>query len=180
MLPNKPGKFCYDTINRMSIFLIFIPPTTKSVDTWLGKIVQSHYYFPFTLIIMKLHIQTPHEWKMCPMDFGVKGQIIAFPFHLSSWNFIQRLPRSRGCSLWVSGSKVERSRSKCIDYLKWLLVHNCFPFTSAFIKLHTQISSESRICPNDIGIKAWIVWIGCCGGGGGGGVVFFPLRTAPF
>ena len=35
-----------------------------SVDAWLGKMVQSHKYFPFTPIIMKLHIQTPDESRM--------------------------------------------------------------------------------------------------------------------
>ena len=28
--------------------------------------------FPFTPIIMKLHMQTPHESRMCPIDFEVK------------------------------------------------------------------------------------------------------------
>ena len=125
------------------------------------------------------HTKTPHEVRTCRMDFGVKRSkvkvtmhwllnglccIIAFPFHLSSWNFIQRLPMSRGWALWVLGWKGQRSRSQCIDYSKWFLVHNCFRFTSAFIKLHAHIPSESRICPNDIGIKAWRVWIGHRGG----------------
>ena len=148
----------------------------------------SHNCSPFTTIIMKLHTKTPHEVRMCPMDFEVKCQghnalitenglccIIALPFHLLSWNFIQRLPMSRGCALRVSGSKGQRSRSHCIDYLKWLLVYNCFPFTSAFIELHTQIPSESRICPNDIGIKAWRVWIRKIWLPGGGGGYFVPL-----
>ena len=36
---------------------------------------------------------------------------------------------------------------------KWFLAHNCFPFTSAIIKLHAQIPCESRICLTDIGVK---------------------------
>ena len=57
---------------------------------------------------------------MCLMGFRVKDQghnalitenglcrIIAFPLHLSLWNFIQRLPMSRWCALWISGSKVK-------------------------------------------------------------------------
>ena len=48
-------------------------------------------------VIMTLHTQTPHELRMWPVDFGVKGQghyawvtengnwhIIAFPLHLQS------------------------------------------------------------------------------------------------
>ena len=37
------------------------PSVHPSVDAWLGKMVQSHKCFPFTPIIMKLHIQTPDE-----------------------------------------------------------------------------------------------------------------------
>ena len=33
-----------------------------------------HNYFPFTPIIMKLHIKTTHELRMCPLDFG--GQMV--------------------------------------------------------------------------------------------------------
>ena len=33
----------------------------------------SHYYFPFTPIIMKLHTKTPRESRMYPLGFGVKG-----------------------------------------------------------------------------------------------------------
>ena len=33
------------------------------------------------------------------------------------------------------------------------MAHNCFPFTSAIIKLHAQIPCESRICLTDIGVK---------------------------
>ena len=32
----------------------------------------AHNCFPFTPIIMKLHMQTPHESRMCPIDFEVK------------------------------------------------------------------------------------------------------------
>ena len=45
-----------------------------SVDAWLGKMVQSHNCLPFTPIIMKLHTQTPHESRVCSIDFWVKGQ----------------------------------------------------------------------------------------------------------
>ena len=60
---------------------------------------------------------------------------------------------SRGCALWMSESKGQRSRSQCSDYWKWFLAHICFPFTSAIIKLHAQIPFESRICLTDIGVK---------------------------
>ena len=47
------------------------PSVRLSVDAWLGEMVQSHKYFPFTPIIMKLHIQTPGESRMWPSDFRV-------------------------------------------------------------------------------------------------------------
>ena len=39
-------------------------------DYW--KWFLAHNYFPFTPIFMKLHMQSPHELSMDPMDFGVK------------------------------------------------------------------------------------------------------------
>ena len=119
---------------------------------------------------MKLHTKTPHESRMCPTDFGVKGQghnavitengfccIVALSSYLKSWNFTHRLPMSWGCALLMSGSKGQRSRSQCIHYWKWFLAHNCFPFTSTcmrtIIKLMAHIPYESRICLNDIGVK---------------------------
>ena len=38
----------------------------------LDKMILARNYFPFTLIIMKLHTKTVHGLRMCPMDFGVK------------------------------------------------------------------------------------------------------------
>ena len=38
----------------------------------LLKWFPTHNCFPFTPIIMKLHMQTPHESRMCPIDFEVK------------------------------------------------------------------------------------------------------------
>ena len=39
-------------------------------DYW--KWFLTHNCFPFTPIFMKLHMQSPHEPSMDPMDFGVK------------------------------------------------------------------------------------------------------------
>ena len=131
-----------------------------------------HDCFLFTLITMKLHTMTPHESRMCPIDFPsqkVKGQghnalitenglfrITAFPLLWSSWNFIQRHPMNPGCAFFlILESKGQRSRSQCYDHWKWFLSHCCFPFTCAIIiiKLHAQIPIESRIFPNDNGVK---------------------------
>ena len=53
--------------------------------------------------------------------------------------------------------------------LKMVLVHKCFPFTSAIIKLYTQIPSEFRIWPNDNMVK-YLKSLNWLPGGGGGGV----------
>ena len=37
------------------------------------KWFQAHNCFPFTPIFMKIHMQSPHESSMDPMDFRVKS-----------------------------------------------------------------------------------------------------------
>ena len=144
-----------------------------------------HNCFQFTPIIMKHHTKTPHELRMCLWVLGSKGQghnalitenglcrIIAFNLHLSSETSYKDSP-------WVEdvlmGSGFHRS---CIDYWKWFLAHNCFPFTSAFIKLHSQIPCESRICPNDIEIKR-MESLNLLPGGGGGGLILVAYWFGP-
>ena len=56
-------------------------------------------------------------------------------------------------TLWTLGSKGQRSRSQCKDYWKWFLVHNCFPFTPIFMKLHMQSPHESSMCPMKFRVK---------------------------
>ena len=41
----------------------------------------AHNCFPFTPIIMKLHMQTPHEARMCPIDFEVKRSKVKVTMH---------------------------------------------------------------------------------------------------
>ena len=165
---------------------------------------------------MKLHMQTPHESRMCSIDFEVqrsrsqcinywkwfpahkllslytyhhetshadlpwgkdvpywfqgqrvKGQghsallsgngflcITAFPLHPWSQNFTGTLLLSQGCALLISGSKGQRSRSQCINYWKWLLAHNCYPFIPMVTKLHRQSLHGSRMCPIDFRVKS--------------------------
>ena len=62
-----------------------------------------------------------------------------------------KTPMGPGCALLISGSKGQGHNALIIE--NGFFVHNRFPFTSAIIKLHTQILSESRICPNAIGEK---------------------------
>ena len=131
--------------------------------------ILAHNCFPFTPVLMKLHMQSPYESEYGPYGLWgqkVKGQghnaritekgflrITASPLHLSLWNFICSLPVSQVCALWNIGSKGQRSRSQCKDYWKWFLAHNCFPFTPILMKLHMQSPHESSINPMDFGVK---------------------------
>ena len=51
------------------------------------------------------------------------------------------------------GLRVKRSRSHCIDYWKWLMLHNCFPFTPIVMELNTKTPHESGMCSMDVGVK---------------------------
>ena len=83
----------------------FDPETYRAHPRLMGSLCMRfmlHNCLPLTPIIMKLNTNTPLESRKCPMDFRVKGQghnamitenglycKIAFPFHLSSWNYFQ-------------------------------------------------------------------------------------------
>ena len=47
--------------------------------------------------------------------------------------------------------RVQMSRSQCIDFWKWFVLHNCIPFTPIIMKLHTKTSHQSRMFPIDFG-----------------------------
>ena len=50
---------------------------SQCIDYW--KWYMSHNCFSFTPVIMKLHMQTPHELRICPIDFGVKRSKVKVP-----------------------------------------------------------------------------------------------------
>ena len=106
------------------------------------------------------------SWWYALWMLGSKGQghnvlikenglcrIVAFPLHLSSWNFIQRLPMSWGCALWIWRSKGERPRSQFIVYWKWFMSHiiafSLYLSSWNFI----QRPHELRMCLMDFGFK---------------------------
>ena len=80
-------------------------------------------------------------------------RINASPLHLSSWNYTGTLPMSQRWALLTSGSKGQRSRSKFIDFWKWLMSHNCFPFTPIIMTLHTKTPLEWRVCLMGVRVK---------------------------
>ena len=77
------------------ILCVFIPPATKLGGVYWNHHVRlsvspsvpvafgfpAHNCFPFTPIIMKLHMQTPHELRMCPIDFEVKRSKVKVTMH---------------------------------------------------------------------------------------------------
>ena len=138
------------------------------------KWFQAYKCFPFTPIFMKLHVQSPHESSMGPMDFGVKrskvkvtmlglrGQVKwfqahkCFPFtpifmklHMQSPHESSMGPMDFG----VKRSKVKVTMQGLRGQVKWFQAHNCFPFTPIFMKLHMQSPHESSMDPMDFGVK---------------------------
>ena len=102
----------------------FSGPKVKVTMQWLLKMFLLHNCFIFTPIIMKLHTQTPHELKMCPIDV--------------------RFQRSR--SKYINVQNV----LKMVFGAQLLYLYICNHQTS----IHTQNPSESRIwCPNTFGVK---------------------------
>ena len=69
--------------------ILIIPPATKLGGVYWNHHVRlssafgfpAHNCFPFTPIIMKLHMQTPHESRMCPIDFEVKRSKVKVTMH---------------------------------------------------------------------------------------------------
>ena len=124
---------CYTPATKLGIY--WKCPVCLSVDAWLRKMFQSLpriAAFPLQpSIIMKLHTQTPHESKMCPINYGVKRSrshcidcwkrcmlYNCFPFrHIIIKNFKQT---SHTDSLWVDNFWVKRSTVT----MHWLL-KNC-------------------------------------------------------
>ena len=123
---------------------------------------------------MKLHTLTPHESRMHPIDFEVKGQghgawlfengfrtITDSIINLWSWNFIHLLTMSQGCALLILRSKGQRSRSWRMVIWKWFPDDNWLCNQPMIMKLHTLTHHESRMCPIDFEVKgqghgAWL------------------------
>ena len=76
-------------VDVLKVGVFFIPPATKLY--WNHHVRLSvcqaafgfpvHNCFPFTRIIMKLHMQTPHEARVCPIDFEVKRSKVKVTMH---------------------------------------------------------------------------------------------------
>ena len=113
-------------------------------------------------ILKNLHTKTPHELMTCPIDLWAKGQghnalitengeclTIVFPWNMSSWHIVQRLPICWWCALLNLGSKGQRSRSQYIDNWKLFMSHNCFLITHIMMDIHTETLNDLRMFPID-------------------------------
>ena len=142
--------------NRTKINIQFL------IDNWKCRIIAFPLHPSTWNFIQRLPMSDRVEYVL--VSYLIRGQkvkrqghnalitenslyrIIAFPLHLSPWNFIQRLPNSRVCFLLISGSKGQRSTAQCIDNWKWFMLHNFFPFTPIIMKIYTKNPHEPRIC----------------------------------
>ena len=79
--------------------------------------------------------------------------IIAFPLQLSSWNFTQRFPLSKGCALFTSCQKVKDQGHNALIPDNHFLCIIAFPLHLKIMKLYTQTSHELRMCPIDVIVK---------------------------
>ena len=127
----------------MGLYSFYTPPPRNEVRGYTGITMPvcpsvrlssafgfpAHNCFPFTPIIMKLQMQTPHESRMCPIDFEVqrsRSQCInywkwfsahnCFPFTPIIMKLHMQTPHeARMCPI---DFEVQRSRSQCINYWK--------------------------------------------------------------
>ena len=110
-------------------------------DYW--KWFLAHNCFCFSLMFIKLHMQSYHESSMHPVDFGVKVQghiariaengfkhITASPLHLSSWNFTCSFPMSQVCALWNFGSKGQGHNARITENGFWRITASAFHWSS--------------------------------------------------
>ena len=84
------------------------------------------------------------------LRFLAHKKINAFPLHLSSWNFIQGLPMSRGCALLILGSKGQGHNALITENGLWCII--AFPLHVLSWNF-TQRPHVSRMCPFDFGIQ---------------------------
>ena len=135
------------------------------INVW--KWFPDHNWLCNPPMIMKLHTLAPHESRMCPIDFEVKGQghvawlfVNGFRTITDSvinqwlWNFIHLLTMSQGCALLILRSKGQRSRSwRMVIFWKWFPDDNWLCYQPMIMKLHTLTHHEPRMCPIDFEVK---------------------------
>ena len=90
---NRRKSLLLQAIRWVNCSSLFIPPATKLGGVYWNHHVRlsvrlssafgfpAHNCFPITPIIMKLHMQTPHESRMCPIDFEIKRSKVKVTMH---------------------------------------------------------------------------------------------------
>ena len=104
-------------------------------------------------MIMKLHTLTPHESRMCPIDFRVKR---SRSWGIDDWKWFPDHVTSYTYSLWVSDVPSWLWGEKVKDHgvnWKWFPDDNWLCNPPMIMKLHTFAPHESRTCPIDFGVK---------------------------
>ena len=119
-------------------------------DYW--KWFLAHNCFPFSPFFMKLHMQSPHESSMDPMDFGVKGQ--GHNARITEKGFWRIT-----ASLYTYLYENSHAFSPWVEY-------GPMNFGVKGQGHNARISEEGfwRITASPIWCITWRVWIGCRGG----------------
>ena len=121
-------------------------------------------------------MQTPHDSRMCPVDFEVERSKVKVTMHkllkmvsgtqlLSPFTSIimklhmQTPHESRMCPV---DFEVKRSKVKVTmhELLKWFPAHNYFLFTPIIMKLHIQTPHDSRMCLEKLSLRGVFVPLG--------------------
>ena len=98
-------------------------------------------------MIMKLHTLTPHESRMCPIDFGVKRSTVKVMAH----GYLKMVHRNNGCRfefVGVGGGPVLLQQYFqyafiCCPYMLPLLFF--MPYTDDFTWNYSTITSNSTL-----------------------------------
>ena len=141
-------------------------PRSQCIYIW--KMFMSHYFYPLHPSSWN-HIQTPSQWRICPIDFRIERlknntwitenclcRIIAFPVHLSSWTSHTDSPWIEYVSCWCWGQQVKGQGHKawitenclcCIIAIS-LLTYVPYWFSSEKVKGegHNALISENGLC----------------------------------
>ena len=125
-------------------------------DYW--KWFLAHNCFPFTPIFMKLHIQSPHESSMDPMDFGVKRSKVK----VTMQGLLKKDSRAELLPLYTYLDEASHAVSPWVEYRPYGLLGQKVKGQGH----NARITEKGfwRITASPIWCITWTVWIGCRGG----------------
>ena len=125
-------------------------------DYW--KWFLAHNCFPFTPIFMKLHMQSPHESSMDPMDFGVKRSKVK----VTMQGLLKKVSGAKLLPLYTYVDETSHAVSPWVEYGPYGLWGQKVKGQGH----NARITEKGfwRITASPIWCITWRVWIGCRGG----------------